>query len=169
MGVIAVLSAVAVPAVRTIRDRCCIKAAVLEISEMIREARLKALGENDYAVAFVPEIGKVSLLSGKGPDGRWNTSDDIVVRTLWLSSKGAGLHFGYGSYGPIAGLTRDSDNDGLVLSTPQRVVCNTGLSGSSGSIYLITGSGIAMAIVVDTTEIGSDIWQWDGTKWVQIS
>jgi hypothetical protein len=145
---------------------CCIKTAVLEISEVIKVARMKAQGNTDFAVVFKPEIGRVALLSDKGPDGAWNTDDDEVVRSFTLPGKGAGLKFGYGTYGPVPDKAEDKDNDGIVSSPPRRIVCNTDLTGNGGSIYLITRSGIAMAIVVNSQDFGWKIWRWEGTTWV---
>ena len=166
-ALLVVISAVMVPAFSAYYERCCVKAAVAEIAGMIKEARHHALTDSTYyALCFNPDTGKVSLLSGRGADGRWNTADDQVVRSFCLSVKGGGLRFGYGNLGPIPGLAATSD--GITFPTNNTLVCNPDLTGNAGAVYLITRGGAAMAIVMNSKDFGYKLWRWSGTKWERV-
>ncbi|MBI1920888.1 MAG: prepilin-type N-terminal cleavage/methylation domain-containing protein [Geobacter sp.] len=164
--VIGIISAVAIPAFSSYYSGCCLKTVIFEICGMIKEAKQKALGENDYAITFDPDAngGKVTLLSGKGPDGDWETADDQVIRSFRLQDKGGGLRFGYGSCGPVPGIV--PSDDGITFAS-NRLVCNTELTGSSGSVHIRSVSGCAMALVMNTTDAGYSLWRWDGSQWVK--
>ena len=115
---IVIASSIALPAFSAYYEKGCIMAAVSEIAGMIREAKQFALvHDRCYALGFSPASGKVSLISGRGPDGKWNTGDDPLVRTFRLADKGGGLRFGYGSYGPLPGLA--ADRDGVTFRVKQ--------------------------------------------------
>lgn len=167
VAVIGIISAVAIPAFSSYYSDCCLKAVVYEVAAMIREAKQKALGENDYAITFDPEPngGKVTLLSGRGADGEWETADDPVVRSFRLQDKGGGLRFGYGSGGPVPHI--EPSADGITFAS-NRLVCNDELTGSSGSIHIKSGTGSGMAIVMNTTAAGYSLWKWDGSRWEKL-
>lgn len=167
MAVIGVISAIAIPTFSAYREKCCVMAAVSEIAGMIKEAKQNALCDDRYfSIGFNPGLGKVSLISGKGPDGTWNTADDQVVRSLHLDDKGGGLHFGYGDCGPLPGLAATAD--GISFQTNNTLVCNPELTGSAGTAYLISGSGVAMAIAMNSKDFSYKLWRWTGTKWLRI-
>ena len=83
VAIIGIISAVAIPAVSYYHGHCCVKAAIYETAGMIKEAKQNALTDGkDYGITFNTTDGIVSLVSGKGPDGEWNTPDDPVVRSF---------------------------------------------------------------------------------------
>jgi len=167
LAIIGIIGAIAIPAASFYYGKCCVMAAVSEITGMIREAKQNALcNDSYYAIAFDPVLGKVSLLSGKGPDGRWNTVDDEVVRSFALAAKGGGLRFGYGNYGPRPGHA--ADPDGITFQNNNTLVCNPNLTGTSGTVYLISRSGYAMAITMNTADYGYSLWTWGNGKWSQL-
>ena len=130
LAIMAILGAVAIPALTSFYGECCIKTAMCELTDMIKEAKNNALNDGcDYAVGFNTNSGTISLLIGKGGDGKWNTDDDIVKRSFCLARKGGGLRFGYGDYGPPDGLAKASDGVSFSNNT---LVCNPELTGSSG-------------------------------------
>ena len=104
LAVVAILGAISTPFFLSFYANCSLKTVMWEIAGMVKEAKQSALGEKYYAISFNPEAEKISLLSGRGPDGKWNTPDDEVVRSIRLRDKGGGLCFGYGSYGRIPGI-----------------------------------------------------------------
>lgn len=164
VAVIAIISAVAIPAFNTYYDECGVKAAATEICGMIREAKQNALADGRcYAIGFDPDRGKVSLLAGRGEDDRWNTADDQVVRSFLLANKGGGIRFGYGSYGPLPGLA--TTTDGVTFTTNNTLVCNPDLTGNAGTVYLISRSGSAMALTMNSSDFGYKLWRWGGRKW----
>ena len=167
VSLVGILAAIAIPAFREYHESCCVKAAVFEICSMIREVKTTAMdAASYYAIGFNPDQGKVSLISDRGPDGSWNTDDDKVERILLLSSKGGGLRFGYGSYGPLPSLA--AAPDGISFQSNNTLVCNPDLTGNAGTVYIISRSGVAMAIVMNSEDFGYALWHWNGKKWLQL-
>jgi prepilin-type N-terminal cleavage/methylation domain-containing protein len=167
VAIIGIISAIALLPVSYYHGACCVKAAIYEITGMIKEAKQNALcNDRYYAISFDPVLGKVSLLSGNGPDGTWNTTDDEVVRSFTLASKGGGLRFGYGNYGPR--LDHAAAPDGITFQNNNTLICNPNLTGTPGTVYLISRTGYAMAITMNTTDYGYSMWKWDGEKWVRM-
>ncbi|HEY6871480.1 MAG TPA: prepilin-type N-terminal cleavage/methylation domain-containing protein [Geobacteraceae bacterium] len=167
VAVIGALSAVAVPAFNAYRDECSVMAAATEICGMIREAKQTALADGRYyAIGFNANQGKVSLLAGRGPDDKWNTADDPVVRSFLLANKGGGVRFGYGSCGPLPGLAKTTD--GISFTTNNTLVCNPDLTGNAGTIYLISRSGSAMALSMNSSDFSYKLWRWGGRKWARL-
>jgi prepilin-type N-terminal cleavage/methylation domain-containing protein len=166
VSLVGILAAMAVPMLKEYHESCCVRAAVFDICAMIREVKMSAMDEDRYyAIGFDPGEGKVSLIADSGRDGKWNTADDKVVRVLLLSSKGGGVHFGYGSCGPLPTLGEAAD--GISFKSNNTLVCNSRLTGSAGTVYLISRSGAAMAIVMNSTDFGYALWSWNGKKWLK--
>ncbi len=167
VSIIGIISAMAIPSFSSYYDKSCLMAAASEISGMIDEARQRSLCDgHDYGVGFDPATGTVRLIAGKGEDDKWNTADDEVVRSFSLASKGGGLHFGYGPYGPRP--DRAAASDGVSFQYNNTLICDHELSGTAGDVYLIARSGSAMAISANSTEYGYKLWRWNGTKWVRL-
>lgn len=168
LAIMAIVIAVAIPAFSSLYGDVCLKAAVWEIGQMIKEGKQRGLEETDYALCFNPTAGEVTLVSGRGPDGEWNTTDDPVVRALFLSTKGGGLKFGTGGHGPYQAGRADPE-DGISFATPENVmVCNTRLTGNGGTIYVQSASGGAMALVVNSKDFSYSTWRWSGKQWVKL-
>jgi len=166
VAVIGIVSAIAIPAFNSYREKICLMAAVTEITGMIKEAKQNALcTDRDYGVGFDPVLEKVSLISDKGGDNKWNTADDMIVRSFRLAAKGGGLRFGYGTYGPLSGLA--ATTDGITFETNNTLVCNSRLTGNAGTVYLITSGGAAMAIKMNSTDYGYTLWKLSGEKWAR--
>jgi prepilin-type N-terminal cleavage/methylation domain-containing protein len=166
VAIIGIVAGVALPALSAYYGECCLKAAIYEITGMIKEAKQNALvNDRDYAVSFNTDSGKISLASGQGNDGKWNSADDFVIRSFRLAGKGGGLSFGYGSCGPVPDLVVSGDG---VTFPNNTLVCNTNLTGSSGTVYIQSDSGSFMAIVMNTKDYGYKLWRWDGGKWVKM-
>jgi hypothetical protein len=140
---------------------------MFDLTGMIKEAKGKAaVDDKDYAIAFDPVRGKISLLADRGPDGRWNTGDDIVVRSVRLASKGGGVSFGYGTYGPIKKpYPLGATADGIAFGG-NTLVCNTKLTGTAGTVYIKSSSGAAMALTMNSEDFGYTLRRWDGREWV---
>ncbi len=167
MAIISVVGAIAVPPLSDYHDKCCLMAVVSDITHLLNEARQRALcDDKDYGVGFDPATRKVRLISGKGADNKWNTADDVVVRSISLAGKGGGVSFGHGSYGPRKGCAVAPD--GVSLQNNNTVICNPILTGTAGNVYLITRSGSAMAVSMDSNTYGYKLWRWNGKEWVQM-
>jgi prepilin-type N-terminal cleavage/methylation domain-containing protein len=167
VAIIGIVSAIAMPAVSSYYGECCVKAAIFEIDEMIKEAKQNALmNEKYYAISFNTTDGRVSLLSGRGPDGDWNTADDEVVRSFRLADKGGGLRFSHGNYGPISGLA--SAPDGVSFPNNNTLICNPELTGNCGAVYIRSASGAAMALTMNREDFGYKMYRWNGGGWVRM-
>ncbi|HET6421644.1 MAG TPA: prepilin-type N-terminal cleavage/methylation domain-containing protein [Geobacteraceae bacterium] len=168
LAVCGILCIVAIPMFSRYLDQCRIKVAMMQIIEMLKEGKLRALDGEDNAVVINVEKSTVTLVGGKGPDGRWNTDDDIVVRTFRLKDKGGGLKFGYGSYGPIKhGEKSDAAQADGVTFEYNRIVCNDDMTGNLGAVYIISSSGVAMAMTVNRESYWHTLYTWNGKEWVK--
>ncbi len=163
IAVLALLSVLAAPLFASYYSNCCLKAVMWEIAGMVREAKQSALGERYYAIAFDPGRGTVSLLSGRGPDGEWNTPDDEKVRVLRLGDKGGGLAFGYGDYGPIP--TYAETDDGITFPNNNTLICNPDLTGNAGTVYIRSRHGGALAMTMNSRDFGYILRRWNGSAW----
>ncbi len=168
LAVCGILCAVAVPAFSRYLDRCRVKAAMLEIVNLLKEAKMRALDGESNALIIDAEKQTAALVAGKGPDGRWDTDDDPVVRVVRLKDKGGGLRFGYGRYGPIRhdDKSNAAASDGVTFGN-NRIVCNDELTGNLGAVYIISTSGVAMAMTINSKSYWHTLYSWDGKEWVQ--
>ncbi len=167
MSIIGIISVIAVPALSSLHGECCLKSVIYEIAEMIKEAKQNALSnEKYYAISFNTANGRVSLLSGRGPDGKWNTPDDEVLRSFRLDAKGGGLSFGHGNYGPLDKEHKATD-DGVAISN-NTFVFNPELTGTAGTVYIRSASGAAMALLMNSEDYGYKMYRWSGKKWVRL-
>jgi len=165
--VIGVVSAIAIPRFNHYYETSCVQAAMAEVTGMIKEAKANALCEGrDYGVGFDLVNGRVSLISGKGRDDKWNTDDDRVVRSFSLAAKGGGLSFGYGSCGPAPNCGPVSD--GVSFNSNNTIVCDDRLVGNAGAVYISSRGGAAMAIVMNSTEAGWKLYKWNGKERVRL-
>jgi prepilin-type N-terminal cleavage/methylation domain-containing protein len=166
LAVVAILLTVSTPLFASLYGSCCLKSVMWEIAGMIKEAKQCALSEKYYAISFDPVLGKISLLSGRGDDGKWNTADDEVVRTLKLRDKGGGLCFGYGSYGQIP--TYAASADGITFPNNNTLICNPDLTSNAGTVYLRSSHGGAMALTMNSKDFGYTLRRWNGSGWVKM-
>lgn len=99
VSLMSILMVITTPVIATYYKECSMKVAVCEICEMIKDARgLASASDNPVAVTFAPTTTVIALVSDRGADRKWNTSDDAVVRSFRLANK-AGIRFGYGDCG----------------------------------------------------------------------
>jgi prepilin-type N-terminal cleavage/methylation domain-containing protein len=166
LSVVAILGSIAAPPCIRYYHSCCLKAAMLDIVQMVREGKMRSLDGNDHALYFNAEEGTATLISNKGVDGKWNTGDDVVVRSLNLKDKGGSLKFGCESCSCIPTLVKPEDGISFMNNI---AIFNERLTGlCSGAVYISSSSGTAMAIVINTTDAGYKLWVWGGGNWVQI-
>ncbi len=168
LAVCGILCIVAIPAFSRYLDQCRIKTAMMEIVNMLKEAKMRALDGESNAVIIDAEKQAVKLVAGKGPDDRWNTDDDPVVRSFRLKDKGGGLRFGYGGYGPIKhpDISDAPATDGVTFGY-NRIVCNDVMTGNLGAVYIISSSGVAMAMTVNRDSYWHTLYTWNGKEWVK--
>lgn len=163
LSIVLVLGAIATPVIATYRCNCCMKVAVCEICEMIKEARgLALVSDTPVAVSFNPITTEVSLVSDRGADSKWNTADDKIIRSFKLINK-AGMHFGFGSCGPVPGLANEVD--GISFQNNNSMVCNQEMSSNAGTVYLFLNESRVTALTVNSSDLKVTIRDCRGGKW----
>ncbi len=162
VAIISVMSAIAVPAFSSFYGDFRLKSVAREIRDLIRDAKLLSIQDKPCAILFDPDKCMATLVSGKGPDDEWGTGDEPVVRSLTLPE---GIRFGYGSRSPLK--NRAAAEDGISF-TQNRFVCDAGITGKLGAVYLQSQSGSALAITVNSEEFNLGVYKWSGGAWVEI-
>ncbi|MDD2273475.1 MAG: prepilin-type N-terminal cleavage/methylation domain-containing protein [Desulfuromonadaceae bacterium] len=153
IAVVACLGAVATPVVATYYDNSVLKITMCDICQAVKEAKaLALLSDQPCAIAFNTVNSSVSLVSGRGVDGRWNTSDDRVLRSFSVSGKGGGLRFGYGTCGPVPGLA--VSDDGVTFQVNNSMVCNNDMTSNAGTVYMVNNQGNSMALTANSSAVG---------------
>ncbi|AJE02893.1 pilus assembly FimT family protein [Geobacter pickeringii] len=169
VAIICVISAIAAPAFSDYYGELCLKSTMREIGEMIKEARSLSIADHPYAVCFNTDKKTISLVSSKGEDEKWNTDDDPVVRSISLVRKGGGLQFGTGGHGPYE-KGRANPADGVAFPNCNSFICDTGLTGNDGTVYIhSSGTGTAMALTVNSEKFSYTLHRWDGNRWRRCS
>jgi prepilin-type N-terminal cleavage/methylation domain-containing protein len=164
LAVIACLGAIAIPAVATYYSSCALKITMCNICQDVKEAKALALSsDQEYAVAFNTVNSSVSLVSGRGADGKWNTPDDEVIRSFRVAGKGGGLRFGYGSCGPVPDLAETED--GVTFQVNNSMVCNQDMTSNAGTVYLVNSQGAAMALTANSSAVGYALRRCTGGVW----
>ncbi|WP_306535241.1 Tfp pilus assembly protein FimT/FimU, partial [Geobacter sp.] len=152
VAIISIMSAIAVPAFSSLYGDFRLKSVVREIRDIIRDAKLLSIQDKPCAILFDPGKSLITLVSGKDAD----------VRSLTLPE---GIRFGYGTRDPIKGLAEAEDG---ISFTGNRFVCETGITGSNGTVYLQSLSGGAMAISTNSSDFSVTVRKWCGGAWVEL-
>ncbi|GLI37068.1 prepilin-type N-terminal cleavage/methylation domain-containing protein [Geobacter hydrogenophilus] len=169
VGIISIMSAIAVPAFSSLYGDYCLKAAVWELKDMFKDAKLLSIQDKPCAITFDPLQGKATLCAGKGPDEKWDTGDEQLIRETRLSNKGGALSFGYGNRGPVRKPNKLVEAEDGISFTNNRFASDEGLVGSSGSVYIQSASsGGAMVLTFNTIDFSCAVRKWDGKDWVEI-
>lgn len=163
VAIVSVMSAIAVPAFSSFRDDVRLKAVAWEIAGMVKEAKLRGVGEQYYALCFDPGRQTVALVSGRGEDEEWNTGDEPVVRSFRLSDRG-GLEF-WKKPTRAADPRYAKPDDGIAAGVTNSFICNDGLTGNGGTVYIKSPSGAAVAITVNSRDFGCTTRKWKGEEW----
>jgi len=153
LSIIACISAVSIPVVASYYGNSTLKIAMYDICQVVKEAKALSLSSDQpCAVTFNTVNSTVALVSGRGEDGRWNTSDDQVLRSFKVAGKGGGLRFGYGTCGPVPGLA--VSDDGVTFQVNNSMVCNQDMTSNAGTVYLVSNQGCAMALTANSSAVG---------------
>jgi prepilin-type N-terminal cleavage/methylation domain-containing protein len=162
LSIIAVLGAIVTLPLTSYYGGCCVKAVMWDLAGMVREAKQCALEDKYYGICFDAARQTITLVSGRGPDGAWNTADDPVVRIIQLEKRGGALGFGYGSYGPVP--TYAVAPDGIAIPG-KTFIFNPDLTGNAGTVYIRSRFGAAMALTMNSTAFGYKLRIWNNSGW----
>ncbi|MEA5113524.1 MAG: prepilin-type N-terminal cleavage/methylation domain-containing protein [Geobacteraceae bacterium] len=165
LAVTGIIAALAISAFSSTYSDVCLKSVMCDLGCMINEAKQNALDGRYYAIGFRPDHGTIMLITEKGADGKWNTSDDEVKRTVRLKDKGGGLGFGYGGCGPVPELAATKSGTTFQNNT---LVCNPQLTGSPGTVYIRSGNGSAMALTMNTHDFDYSLRICKGKSWTEL-
>jgi hypothetical protein len=132
-------------------------------------ARLGAIKDNrEWAILFDTDGQLYRIISDKGPDGNWDTPDDIGYKgdtSPWpLSTKNLSdypnIRFGDNGHGPRPG--GGAVDDGVTFGG-DKAEFNPGGTSTAGTVYLQNNRNGAMAISVDSSTGIIRMWQWDSS------
>lgn len=164
VAILVCLGAIATPVVATYYSNSSVKTAMYDICQLVRHAKGLALTSGDaHAVTFNPVTGRAALATHRGPDGKWNTADDLVLSSVKIVGRGGGLRFGYGSCGPIPGLA--ASDDGITFQVNNSMVCNVDLTSNAGTVYLVAGQDNAMALTANSSALGYAVRRCSNGTW----
>lgn len=162
LSVIGILAAVSSPLYSSVYQEICVKAAMDDIVNMVREVKACALGGSYYAIVFDTAGNTLTKISGRGTDGKWNTDDDEKVRTIRLKGR---VRFGYRDHGPLPKSAAAPDG---VAFDDNIYICNDRMTGTAGTVYISSSSGAARAIVINSINEGYVLWKWSGKGWIKL-
>ena len=165
LALVGVISALAISAFSSTYSDVCLKSVFCDLGCMINQAKQNALDGRSMAICFTPERGTISFMAGKGTDGKWNTPDDEVKRTIRLRDMGGGLEFGYGRCGPVPGLVATESGTSFRNKV---LVCNPELTGSPGTVYIRASNGTAMALTMNTHDFDYSLRICKGKSWSEL-
>lgn len=165
LAIAGIIAALAFSAFSSTYSEVCLKCVMCDLGGMIHEAKQNALDSRYYAIGFNPGHGTIKLITGRGADGKWNTADDEVKRTVRLKDKGGGLEFGYGTCGPVPELAATKSGTTFNNNT---LVCNPQFTGSPGTVYIRSGNGSAMALTMNTHDFDYSLRICKGKSWTEL-
>lgn len=165
LAIAGIIAALAFSAFSSTYSEVCLKCVMCDLGGMIHEAKQNALDSRYYAIGFDPDHGTIKLITGRGEDGKWNTADDEVKRSIRLKDKGGGLGFGYGGCGPVPDLAATKSGTTFKSNT---LVCNPQLTGNPGTVYIRSGNGSAMALTMNTHDFDYSLRICKGKSWTEL-
>lgn len=165
LSIAGIVSALAISAFSSTYSEVCLKSVMCDLGCMIHETKQNALDGRNLAIGFSPDSGTIRLITGRGPDGKWNTPDDEVKRIIHLAGKGGGLKFGYGRCGPVPKLVVTKSGTTFQGNT---LVCNPELTGNPGTVYIRSSNGMAMALTMNTHDFDYSLRMCKGKSWTEI-
>ena len=162
-AIVAIMVVLAVFSFHEMAARSRLKAAARDIVSNMQLTRIKALKSGSaWALQFDTNSGTYRILSDKGADGDWNTSDDTVFRTVDFSAY-PGISYGStGNPQNRPGATYDAD---AVNFSSNRVIFNADGTSESGTVYIrnIDGDTFAVGSISTTGRIKT--WHYHGDVW----
>lgn len=164
VGLMGVVASIAIPAFIDLAPRMRLKSAARNIVSDMQLARTKALRDSStWAIQFdTGTDAGYRVLSDDGADDTWNTSDDLVYKSVKLSN------YTNISYGNTLGDRPDEPNPGAsdaISFTDNRVVFNSDGTSVSGTVYVKNGNDDTFAIGSLSAAGRIKTWHNYGSGW----
>ncbi len=161
IAIIGILAMIAVPDFLGLTPRARLKSAARDIVSNMQLARVKAIRDGSpWAVQFDTGDARYRVLSDKGADDTWNTTDDDSYKTVNLSDY-KGVSFGSG-HGPRPGLSDPADG---VSFGGNRAIFNSDGTSSAGTVYVKNDDGDTFAVGAASAAGRIKIWRNYGSGW----
>ncbi len=164
IAIIGILSAVAVPNFIDLFARTHLKKASWSLVSDIETAKISAVGDNSkWAVQFDTSNALYRVLSNQGPDGKWNTGDDTIFKTVKLSDMGVVYGSGHGKRtGAVS-----NQFDGVSFNY-NRVIFNPDGTSMMGTVYVKNRKGDTIAVGSVSFDGRVKVWSNYGSGWERI-
>jgi len=147
MCILGVMVLIAIPNIGRWLPRYRLKSAARDVASNMQLARLGAIKDNrEWALLFDASGQSYRIISDKGPDGNWNTDDDVEEKVVDLRDY-KNIQFGDSGHGSLDG---DPVGDGVTF-VQKRAEFNPGGTSTAGTVYLQNNRNGAMAIRVDSS------------------
>lgn len=175
VAIIAILSAIAVPALDRFLPNYRLRAAVSDLYSNLQRAKQEAVRANgECAMYFDTAKGGYQMVSG-GPDGICDgapagippkpQNDDILLNCITLSNYGSGVRYGSGSANKTV-PGKSIPPDPTVTYGDNRVRFDSkGMAREMGYVYLTNINGKAYAIGTPSWAGAIVLRKWLGRGW----
>ncbi len=171
LGVITIMSAIALPRVVEWRENARLKSAARDLYSSLQKARLLAVKTNrEYAIEFDTNLNSYTLVNSGDDRDYSQKTDNQPEQTVYLNSYGSGVKYGHKpatkeatvSAGTFGGNTADN-----VSHINNVVVFNSrGMLNNTGYIYL-NNNAESLSYAVGTPQVsgGLVLKKWGGSDW----
>ncbi|MEA1867991.1 MAG: GspH/FimT family pseudopilin [Thermodesulfobacteriota bacterium] len=167
-AIVAIMVSLAVFSFHEMAARSRLKAAARDIVSNMQLTRINALKSSSaWAVQFDTNSTTYRILSDKGADGTWNTSDDTVFRTVDFSAY-PGISYGSTGNPPERPGATASPADAVSfggVSENNRVNFNPDGTSISGTVYIKNKDGDTFAVGSLSTTGRIKTWHYHGGVW----
>jgi len=171
LGIIFFMAAIATPVALSWIPDYRLKNAALDLFSNLQLARIRAIqSSREYGIVFHVRTGNYQLVNG-GENRKFEagdpSSDDIVEKSVALSSYGGGVRYGFGGARKKATVSGGSFKAGDEISYQDDVAefNSQGMSNRMGYVYLENSQKSAYAISTPTIAGVVNIKKWAGRSW----
>jgi len=146
MCILGIMVLIAIPNIGRWLPRYRLRSAARDVASNMQLARLGAIKDNrEWAIIFNVTGQSYRIISDRGPDGNWDTADDIGYK---------------GDVSPWTLSTRSLCDDPNIQ--------NPGGTSTAGTVYLQNNRNGAMAIRVDSSTGIIRMWKWNFPGWERL-
>ncbi|UCD71554.1 MAG: GspH/FimT family pseudopilin [Syntrophobacterales bacterium] len=165
MCILGIMVLIAIPNIGRWLPRYRLRSAARDLASNMQLARLGAIKDNrEWALLF--DVGEQSyrIITDRGPDGNWNTADDVEEKTVELRDY-RNIQYGASGHPPIPDGAPVGDG---VTFGGYRAEFNPGGTSTAGTVYLQNNRNGAMAIRVNSSTGIIRMWKWNSADWERL-